>query len=160
MDIMNKYQQERKTHIDCLNAQIELVELVRSKIDHPILSKIEASRIPRLTAQALISRGASYKFTLPWTSEDGKRSAILKLGSLHSILLFMEDYAVSYETTIICYGEKYRVKVSDLWRQIYKDLKAVYPSALSEAHQRSREFPVKEPTSAYSFDIKGDNEKW
>ena len=144
-------EQSRKTHEDTLNAQVELLKFIKNKIQHPLLSEYEFEKLVVLSANALLSCGATYKFTFPWKSKDSTRSAILNLGSLHTVLLKMETYASNQETVISIYGEKYRVRAVDLWKKIYEDLKVVFPNSLGEAHKRSKEYVRKDGLYPHDF---------
>jgi len=148
-----KHHQVRHTHRDTLVSQLDLLDFIKSKISNPILKDNEVKNLMILSADSLLSRGATFKFTFPWTSKDGTRSAVLNLGNIHTVLLQMEEYATKEEVEIPIYGEVYRIKTADLWKRLYQSLKLIFPSSLAEAHARSKERVEREFNTAHEFDV-------
>lgn len=146
--------QKRRTFSDTLNSQEMLRSLLKKKIENPVLSKSEAGILPRLVAESLLSAGGHATFEYHWKSEDGKDSCVLTWGnSLHSTLLKMETIAIAPWVRQIFHGRWVVINISDLWSALLDRCLDIFPTALGESHQRSKESEIKEPITSYRFSV-------
>ena len=154
MSKYSKYQtnsKERELQIrlsfqDTLHHQKKLLQFLRDKVKHPVLTAEEAEMLPELVAKALLSTGVHVCLNI--TMQDGR---IVHLNYLHAQLLLMPEWAKSEQVTFNNNGRTFTISTSKIWQAILQQVVVLCPRALSEALSMSREMPRKERSSAYKF---------
>jgi len=142
---MKKTQQVRLTHEDTIVSQHNLSLLLQQKIKSPVLSEKQKQELPSLTAKALLSFGAMNDEMF---LTDG---GILNLGSLHTAILRMIDWAKAPEIVVKQRGLYFKVDISKLWQHLYNRCLDWFPLALGEALRHSREMPKREESTGFDF---------
>jgi hypothetical protein len=135
----------RLTHIDCINAQNNLMKLMQKKIkNNSALSMQEEYNFSALVSNALLSMGQGQIYYIT------KDSTEVPLGSLHSMLLRMVGIR-GKSITLKYFNKKYTVSMSNIWLTLKNECIKSFPSALQEAIHISREMPKREEPSEYVF---------
>lgn len=140
------------THLDTLKYQNELAEILRRKCTEPILTDEEKTGLPFLTANALLSQG---RIELRITVSDGT----YVMGSLHSSILRMVDWANQEILYINQGGIHFKLNMKDVWYTIYQMCIDAYPRALSEALSMSKEMPYRDDVKSYRFSLDSELEE-
>ena len=137
--------QIRMTHSDTILAQAQLSQLLKQKIQSPVLSIKQKEQLPTLTADALLSFG-SMNDEIFFTG-----NGVLNLGSLHSAILRQIDWATSPTIIVKQRGIYFKVDVSKLWAHLYNRCLDWFPLALGEALRHSKEILKREESTGYNF---------
>ena len=123
-----------------------MLRLVHKKSVYGVgLNDEEESYFPRLLAYAVLSLGS---YPIKFVTKDGRAT------SWHIYEFALAMKSVRGKEVILTdgtSGRNYRVNISDLWTFLEKELKHVYPYALQEALHISREAPVYEMPSSFTF---------
>jgi len=141
--------QVRRTLLDVINAQIELLRIIRyKKLKNSALSYDERDPFLRTFYMSVMSYGS---IPCKYTAPDGR---IIDFGHLETLVHFLCTITGSYvkikEPTS---KSVYTVPISDLWKLLEKRIIHIAPIARREAIHISSEYTVREEATAHSFSL-------
>lgn len=138
--------QRRLTFLDTINSQRELLSLVRRKKDRNVsLNDKEEERFPVLLAYSILSHAST---PVTFVNADGRTTKwnIYELG--------LDLKSLRGNRVILTDGQskvRYEIRISQLWNFFERELKHIFPFALEEAIHMSREAPIREQPTSFSF---------
>jgi len=142
---MSKSRQIRMTHEDTILSQRELSALMKRKIQSPVLNDKQREQLPTILAKALLSFGSESDEI--FFTDDG----VLNLGSLHTAILRLTDWAIAPEIVVKQRGIEFKVNISKLWLHLYNRCLDWFPKALGESLRYSKEVMKREESTGHNF---------
>ena len=141
--------QVRRTLLDVINAQIQLLRIIRLKKErNASLSYDDREPFLRIFFMSVMSYGS---IPCRYTAPDGR---IIDFGHLETLVHFLCKTTGSYvKITESVSNSEYTVPISELWSLLEKRVIHIFPTARREAIHISSEYTVREEATAHTFSL-------